>query len=123
SAADQLLRAALRGATTGDLVARLFPGDPPGRHYYGFATLISACAAQRGRDVEQPGVTLDCPVRSAIDRMVWLELTRRLLAWVEAPPSILWSDGPDGHLLVSLGPAPMTMLRYLVGSEPGSTRL
>jgi type VI secretion system protein ImpM len=123
SSADQVMRAALRGTTTGDLVARLFADEPQGRHYYGFSTFMSACSPLRGKDGEAPGVTLDCPVRSAMDRLVWLELARRLLSWGEAPPALVWSDAPTSHLLISLGPAPLMMLRYLHGSEPGSTKL
>jgi hypothetical protein len=47
-----------------------------------------------------------------LDRLTWLELARRLLGWHEAPPSLMWSDGAAGRLLISLGAAPPSLLLY-----------
>ena len=121
-AAEDMRRAVLNGARAGDLAERLFPGVPAGRAYYAFRTFASACEAVRGRDTDRPGVTLDCVVRSPVDRLVWLELGRRLLGWREMPPSLLWADSPP-RLLLSLGPAPSSLLLYLTKPDHGGAKL
>jgi type VI secretion system protein ImpM len=121
--AEQTLRVVLRRAQAGEWIARVFPSGPAGQHFYGFGTVLRACEPLRQRESEALGVTLDCPVRAATDRLVWLELARRLLDWSAAPPTLLWADVPEPRLLVSLGPAPTSMLRYLARREPEATRL
>ncbi len=123
SSAEQTLRVVLRRAQVGEWIARVFPSGLAGQHFYGFGTVLRACEPLRQRESEALGVTLDCPVRAATDRWVWLELARRLLAWSEAPPALLWTDVPEPRLLVSLGPTPTSMLRYLATREPEATRL
>ena len=124
SAAEDMRRALLNGARVGDLVERLFAEPPPGRQFYAFRTFASACTPLRGRDGEadRPVLTLDCVVRSPIDRLVWLELGRRLLGWRDTPPALLWADSPP-RLLVSLGSAPSSLLLYLTKPDHGGSRL
>jgi type VI secretion system protein ImpM len=116
AAAEQALRVVLRCGQVGEWIARVYASDPVGQHLYGLATVLLACAPLKWRGADTTGATLDAPVRAASDRLVWLELLRRLLGWEEAPPALLWTDVPEPRLLVSLGPSPASMLRYL--SEP-----
>ncbi len=121
-AAEGTQRAVLSHARTGELVARLFPG-PAGQHLYAFRTFLLACEPLRRHEAQRSGVTLDCPVRSPIDRFAWLELARRVLAWTDSPPSLLWADAPTPRLLVSLGPASPSLLLYLARPDNDSARL
>jgi type VI secretion system protein ImpM len=115
-------RAVLSHGRSGDLVARLFTG-PAGQAFYAFRTFAMACEPLRGQVAQRSGVTLDCPVRAAVDRVAWLELARRLLAWRDGPPTLLWVDAPAPRLLVSLGPAPAALLTYLARPDHGGARL
>jgi type VI secretion system protein ImpM len=120
--AEDARRAVLNGARVGDLADRLFGGVAGGRQHYAFRTFLAACEPQRGKDADRPGVTLDCVVRSPVDRMLWLELGRRLLGWRETPPTLLWGDSPP-RLLLSLGPAPSSLLLYLTKPDHGGQKL
>ncbi|MSP25317.1 MAG: type VI secretion system-associated protein TagF [Myxococcales bacterium] len=123
SAADELVRSTLNAQLAADLQQRLFPAPPEGRRHYAFRTFLSACEPARGQAAQRPGVTLDCPVGCDLDRVVWLELARRLLRWHDAPPTMLWTDGLAPRLLLSLGPAPSMMLHYYAQPSHGSAKL
>jgi type VI secretion system protein ImpM len=121
--ADEMRSHTLGGARSSDLVARLFAAPPSGRQYYAFRTAVAACEPLRARDPDKPGLTLDCPVTCDVDRLMWLELVRRLLAWRDAPPSALWSDEPTPRLLISLGPTPTSLFTFHCRPDHGSTSL
>jgi hypothetical protein len=68
-------------------------------------------------------LTVDAPTPTAAARSLWLEIARRRLGWHDAPPSLLWTDGLDGRLLMMLGPPAPTALAYLANPRHRGTRL
>jgi type VI secretion system protein ImpM len=121
--ADDLRRNALATGRNLELVERLFAGAPPGRQYYAFRTFLAACEPARGQESEKPGVTIDCPVQSELDRLAWLELAARVLKWRAAPPTLLWADPPPSRVLLSLGPAPASLLVYWAKPDHSAQKL
>ena len=99
------LKALAGGAPARDLLGRLFGNLAAGQHWYALHCFRSACLPVRGREPAGPGVVLDCPAQEDLDRFTWLELARRGIAW-SRPPSLFWSEGNPGRLLVALGAPP-----------------
>jgi type VI secretion system protein ImpM len=113
----------LRDARSEDLMNRLLPAPPPGRAAYAFRTFLAACEPLIGRESDRPGTTLDCPVSRDVDRLAWLELARRALAWQSAPPSLLWTSTPPLRLLVGLGPSSAQQLLFYAKPDHASSAL
>lgn len=107
---------------TGDVLMRLFATAPMGAHYYAFKTVIDACETTRTRPPRTP-IVLDCPVTSDVDAFLWLELCRRRLVGAPVVPAFLWREGAAPRLLVSLGPASGSLMRFLVCPDDHATQL
>lgn len=86
-----------------------------GKRHYAVNTLLSACAAVRGREPARAETVLDCPAASGADAWAWLELARCALGWSGAPAFFL-RPGAPGRLLLSLGSPPPAVLPSL--AEP-----
>jgi type VI secretion system protein ImpM len=78
-------------------------GDAP--LAYAFRTFGAACdqAAKAGPRPTTGTITLDAPVPTLADFGLWLEIASRRLGWGETVPSMLWTDGPAGRLLLTMG--------------------
>lgn len=113
----------LAEARASDFIGRLFSGLPAGRQYYAFRTLLSACETLHHQPSARPGVTLDGPVSCDLDRLAWLELSRRLLAWRDGPPSLLWTAHHPSRLLISLGPTPPSLLVFYAKPDHGASSM
>jgi len=77
---------------------------------YAMRTFCAACdqAAKTG-PVERGAITVDAPAPTPHCRALWLELAQRRLRWRDAVPSMIWTEGPGGRLLLTLGePTPAT---------------
>jgi len=72
---------------------------------YALRTLSSACdqAVKMGGAGRASAITVDAPAPSVTIRDWWIELVRRRLKWRDTTPSMLWTDGPAGRLLITLG--------------------
>jgi len=80
-------------------------GSPAGLGY-ALRTFTSACdQAQKTGPGGRSGVvvTVDAPAPNAAVRAFWLEIARSRLRWRDAVPSLVWTDGPAGRLLITLG--------------------
>jgi type VI secretion system protein ImpM len=91
---------------------------------YALRTLVlavqqAAKASAAGANV----LTVDAPAPTAAVRALWLEIARRRLGWRDAAPSLLWTDGAEGRLLMMLGPPAPTALAYLANPRHRSARL
>jgi type VI secretion system protein ImpM len=93
-----------------------------GRRHYAVNTLLSACAAVRGREPARAETVLDCPVESDADAWAWLELARRALGWSGAPAFFL-RPGAPGRLLLSLGSPPPAVLPSLAEPRRDSPKI
>ena len=85
-----------------------FDGSPAALGY-ALRTLCSACdqAVKTGGAGRASAITVDAPAPSATIREWWIELVRRRLKWRDTTPSLMWTEGPGGRLLITLGhPAP-----------------
>ena len=108
-------------ATWAAATRRVFADAPHGSHYYAFKTALDACDTTRSRPPRVP-ITLDCPITSDVDLFAWLELCRRRLLGVPVLPTFVWREATAPRLLVSLGPAQGSMLKYLVRPEDQATQ-
>jgi len=94
-------------------------GSPAGLGY-ALRTFTAACdQAQKTGPAGRSGVvvTVDAPAPNAAVRGFWLEIARRRLRWRDAVPSMIWTDGPAGRLLITLGYATSGALCLL--ANPG----
>ncbi|HEY4185056.1 MAG TPA: type VI secretion system-associated protein TagF [Polyangia bacterium] len=100
-------------------------GGAPAVLGYALRTFMTACdQAQKTGPAGRSGVvvTVDAPAPNAASRAFWLELARRRLRWRDAIPSLLWTDGPAGRLLMTLGYASSTALSYLANPRHRASR-
>jgi type VI secretion system protein ImpM len=72
---------------------------------YALRTISSACdqAVKGGGSGRANAITVDAPAPSTPIREWWIELVRRRLKWRDTTPSLMWTDGPGGRLLITLG--------------------
>jgi type VI secretion system ImpM family protein len=123
-------RAAAPGTTELSLTDEAQPllaamGGSPAVLGYALRTFMSACdQAQKTGPAGRSGVviTVDAPAPNAKARAFWLEIARRRLRWQDAVPSLLWTDGPAGRLLMTLGHASSTALSYLANPRHLASR-
>lgn len=82
---------------------------------YALRTLISACdqAVKTGGTGRATAITVDAPAPSVTVREWWIELVRRRLKWRDTIPSMMWTDGPGGRLLITLGYPTPGVFSYL----------
>ena len=91
---------------------------------YAGRTLASACdqavkAAAEGRG---GSITVDAPAPSPAAQQMWLEIARRRLGPREGISALLWTDGPDGRMLITLGSPAPAALSYLANRRHRSNR-
>ena len=92
---------------------------------YALRTFTAACdQAQKTGPGGRSGVvvTVDAPAPNATVRAFWLEIAQRRLRWRDALPSLVWTDGPAGRLLVTLGYAAPTALSLLANPRHRASR-
>lgn len=102
--------------------ARLF-GAGSAMHYYAYQTFLTACGDASRNDPSKPATVLDCPIHVDVDLYFWLELTRRVFGFPPAHPQALWIEDPAPRLLVSLGPASLSLLSFLAKPDLSHNRL
>jgi type VI secretion system protein ImpM len=91
---------------------------------YALRTLGTACdlAAKAGAAAPS-AITVDAPAPTPSTSALWLEIAGRRLGARDRVPSLLWTDGPEGRLLITLGPPAPTALAYLANPRHRSNRL
>jgi len=96
--------AALAAETLASLIEGL--GGGQAALAYACRTMAAACdqAVKSAADGRGGAITVDAPVPTAAARQLWLEIARRRLGARAAAPSLLWTEGADGRLLLTLGP-------------------
>lgn len=106
----------------GEVHERMF-GDTNGMHLYAYQTFLTACQDAGKTDPGKAATVLDCPIHVDVDLFVWLELARRVYGFPPAHPSYFWVEDPAPRLLLSLGPAPLTVLQFLAKPDMENQRL
>jgi type VI secretion system ImpM family protein len=98
--------------------------ESPAALAYALKTFVTACDnAQKAGSGATTGVTtVDAPAPTAATLSFWLDLASRRLGWKEKPPSMLWSDGANGRLLLTLGAPAPNALAFLANSRHRSPR-
>jgi type VI secretion system protein ImpM len=112
----------LAGESAQPLVAAL--GGPPTALGYALRTFATACdqAAKTGPAGRGGVITVDAPAPTAAVRELWLEIARRRLRWRNAAPSLLWTEGSAGRLLMTLGQPSPAALSYLANPHHRAAR-
>jgi hypothetical protein len=90
---------------------------------YAFRTLIAACDQAVKAGASAGGPTIDAPIPMPAAAGLWLEVLRRRLGRRDAVPGLLWTQGSEGRLLVTLGPPTSSALAYLANPRHRSARL
>jgi type VI secretion system ImpM family protein len=105
-------------------LAAAFGGSLPAVAY-ALRTLLAACdrSADAAAAAANSALTVDAPSPGSATGALWLEIARRRLSWRDAVPSLLWTDGPAGRLLLTLGPPAPSALAFLANPRHRSTRL
>ncbi len=68
------------------------------------------------------GVTVDAPAPTADAVGLWLEIIRRRLG-PRTLPSLIWTEGLEGRLLITIGPLAPAALAYLANPRHRSSKL
>ncbi|MES1205047.1 MAG: type VI secretion system-associated protein TagF [Pseudomonadota bacterium] len=91
---------------------------------YALRTFTAACdqAAKTGPAGRAGVITVDAPAPTDAVRRLWLELARRRLRWREGAPSLLWTEGAAGRLLMTLGQPAPGALSYLANPRHRASR-
>jgi type VI secretion system ImpM family protein len=88
---------------------------------YACRTLAAACdQAASGRG---GAITVDAPAASPAARQLWVEIARRRMGGQATAPALLWTDGTDGRLLMTLGAPSGSAFSYLANRRHRSNRL
>ncbi len=120
--AQQTCQKALGHPLLSELHTRLFGGSDA-MHLYAYQTFLTACQDAVKTDPGKASTVLDCPIHVDVDLFMWLELARRIFGFPPAHPSFFWMEDPAPRLLLSLGPAPLTMLQFLANPTLENQRL
>lgn len=106
-------------------------GGLPDAVGYALRTFTMACDqaakmtnAGKAAGPATPGaaITVDAPAPTPSVRQLWLEIARRRVPWRELFPSFLWTDGPAGRLLVTLGQPTASSFSYLANPHHRGSR-
>jgi hypothetical protein len=76
----------------------------------------------RGGGPAANGVTIDAPAPSGEAIGLWLEIVRRRLG-PRTLPNLIWTEGLEGRLLITLGAPAPAALAYLANPRHRSTKL
>ncbi len=99
-------------------------GGSPQALAYALQTLVTACGrAAEGAATAANALTIEAPVQGPATSALWLAIARGRLGWREATPSLLWTAGPEGRLLITLGPPSPAALAFLANPRHRSARL
>ena len=91
---------------------------------YALRTLVTACdRAATGTAAPASALTVEAPVTGPATAALWLEIARLRLGAREVVPSLLWTPGREGRLLITLGPPSPAALTFLANPRHRSTRL
>jgi type VI secretion system ImpM family protein len=105
------------------VLAAAFGGSLPAVAY-ALRTLVAACdRSVEGGAIATAPLTVDAPAPGPATVSLWLELVRRRLGWRDTVPSLLWTNGPEGRLLLTLGAPSPSALTFLANPRHRSTRL
>jgi type VI secretion system ImpM family protein len=102
-------------------------GDSPKAVAYALRTLVTACerSAQGGAN-PSAALTVDAPTSGSETSALWLDIVSRRIAGSGAPAafatSLLWTNEPNGRLLVTLGPMSPSALAYVANPRHRSSR-
>jgi type VI secretion system protein ImpM len=119
---QQLCDKALSHPLTTEVHHRIFRGSD-GMHMYAYQTFLTACQDAVKNDPGKAATVLDCPVHVDFDLFVWLELARRVFGFPPAHPAFFWTEDPSPRLLLSLGPAPLSIMQFLANPTLEHQRL
>ena len=97
-------------------------GSPPGLAY-ALRTLLTAIDSTKNGAAVTNTLTLDSPAPTAETASFWLEMVRHRLRGSDAAVSLLWTNGPEGRLLVTFGALSPAVLAYLANPRHRSSRL
>ncbi len=122
SQAQSMCERALRDPLLPEIHHRLF-GASDAMHFYAYQTFLTACQDAVKNDPGKASTVLDCPIHVDVDLFVWLELSRRVFGFPPAHPSFFWIEDPAPRLLLSLGPAPLSMMQFLANPALEHQRL
>jgi type VI secretion system protein ImpM len=102
------------GAETAQALVTALGGSPRALGY-ALRTFVAACdqALKTGPGATTGVITVDAPIPTPGCRQMWLELASRRLHWRDAIPSLLWTEGVGGRLLLTLGAPSAVALSYL----------
>jgi type VI secretion system protein ImpM len=96
-------------------------GGSPAALAYALRTLQMATDRARGGGATT-GVTVDAPAPTAEAVGLWLEIIRRRLG-PRTLPSLIWTEGVEGRLLITIGPLAPAALAYLANPRHRSPKL
>lgn len=97
-------------------------GSPPGLAY-ALRTLLTAIDNTRSGAAVTNTLTLDSPAPTPEIASFWLEMVRHRLRGSATVVSLLWTNGPEGRLLVTFGALSPTVFGYLANPRHRSSRL
>lgn len=119
---QQLCDKALSHPLTSEVHDRIFRGADA-MHMYAYQTFLTACQDSGKNDPGKAATVLDCPIHVDFDLFVWLELARRIFGFPPAHPAFFWTEDPSPRLLLSLGPAPLSILQFMANPSLEHQRL
>lgn len=97
-------------------------GGSPAALAYALRTLQMATDRAKTGGAAANGLTIDAPAPTGEAVGLWLEIVRRRVG-PRAVPSLIWTEGNEGRLLITLGsPAPAS-LAYLANPRHRSSKL
>lgn len=96
-------------------------GGSPAALAYALRTLQMATDRARTGGAAA-GLTVDAPAPSGAAVGLWLEIIRRRLG-PRTLPSLIWTEGLEGRLLITIGPMAPAALAYLANPRHRSSKL
>jgi len=97
-------------------------GGSPAALAYALRTLQMATDRARAGGSAGTGLTVDAPAPSGEAIGLWLEIVRRRLG-PRVVPSLIWTEGLEGRLLITLGAPAPAALAYLANPRHRSSKL
>ena len=98
-------------------------GGSPSALAYALRTLQTAIDGTKSGAAVTNTLTIDAPASTPAMASFWLEMVRRRLRGSDTAVSLLWTDGPEGRLLVTFGALSPAMFAYLANPRHRSSRL
>jgi type VI secretion system protein ImpM len=97
-------------------------GGSPAALAYALRTLQMATDRARAGGPAAAGLTVDAPAPTGEALGLWLEIVRRRLS-PKTVPSLIWTEGLEGRLLISLGAPTPAALAFLANPRHRSSKL